>query len=111
MIGGNGNPTVIDASLFTSGGIIEQNKGLKQKFWRGTQQEFDALETKADDTMYIVTDNESTPEILGDMKTSVYDTEGKNTDIFKYVDNAVKTKANSADVVGSNAKVTYNGGE
>ena len=36
--------------------VIEQNKGLEQKFWRGTKEEFNAIETKSDDTMYIITD-------------------------------------------------------
>ena len=36
--------------------VIEQNKGLEQKFWRGTKAEFNAIETKSDDTMYIIID-------------------------------------------------------
>ena len=36
--------------------VIEQNKRLEQKFWRGTKAEFNAIETKSDDTMYIITD-------------------------------------------------------
>ena len=38
------------------GSVIEQNKGLEQKFWRGTKAEFNAIETKSDDTMYIIID-------------------------------------------------------
>ena len=40
----------------SAGSVIEQNKGLEQKFWRGTKEEFNAIETKSDDTMYIITD-------------------------------------------------------
>ena len=36
--------------------VIEQNKRLEQKFWRGTKEEFNAVGTKSDDTMYIITD-------------------------------------------------------
>ena len=36
--------------------VIEQNKGLEQKFWRGTKEEFNAVGTKSDDTMYIIID-------------------------------------------------------
>ena len=38
--------------------IIEQNKLKQQKFWRGTKSEFDAIETKDENTLYIVTDEE-----------------------------------------------------
>ena len=38
--------------------VIEQNKGLEQKFWRGTKEEFNSVEEKSDDTMYIITDEE-----------------------------------------------------
>lgn len=61
-------PTADSDNVVSSGGIfdainsigsvVEQNNGLAQKFWRGTKDEFDAIETKADDTMYIITDDE-----------------------------------------------------
>lgn len=38
--------------------VIETNKGLEQKFWRGTKEEFDAVETKDENTMYIITDED-----------------------------------------------------
>lgn len=38
--------------------IVETNKNLEQKFWRGTQAEYDAIVNKDDATMYIVTDGE-----------------------------------------------------
>lgn len=68
--------------------IKEVNKGAAQKFWRGTKEEFDAIAEKAEDTMYIVTDDEAVSG-GGDMAMSVYDPQGKNTDIFAYVDNAI----------------------
>ena len=68
--------------------IIEQNKGLMQKFWRGSAEELPAEENRSDDTMYIVTDGEDESAVVasGDMKASVYDPQGKSTDIFAYVD-------------------------
>lgn len=39
--------------------VTEQNASAEQKFWRGTKEEFDAIETKDDSVMYIVTDDES----------------------------------------------------
>ena len=39
--------------------VIETNAGLEQRFWRGTQAEYDAIETKDESTMYIITDNNS----------------------------------------------------
>lgn len=38
--------------------IVETNKNLEQRFWRGTQDEYDAIVNKDDSTMYIVTDGE-----------------------------------------------------
>lgn len=54
--------------------IIETNKGQHQKFWRGTQAEYDAISEKDEATMYIIidkrdndTDNEETAfQIQGD---------------------------------------------
>ena len=96
VVGTDGNYEVIlpvpatHASSHSSNGtdpineIREQHNGLAQKFWRGTQAEYDALTTKDEDTMYIITDASSAAS--GDMLKEVYDTEKKNTDIFKYVD-------------------------
>lgn len=54
--------------------ITEQNADAEQKFWRGTQAEYDAIETKDESVLYIVTDED--PEstvVVGDMKASLYD--------------------------------------
>ena len=48
----------VQRRLITSGGAIETNKGLEQKFWRGTQAEYDAIATKDESTMYIILDGE-----------------------------------------------------
>ena len=48
--------------------VIEQNKRLEQKFWRGTKAEFNAVETKSNDTMYIIVDDDGTiptPDVSG----------------------------------------------
>lgn len=99
---------LIDAKSDASS-IIEQNKGLPQKFWRGTQAEYDAVETKSDDTMYIITDDEGIVEAPGDMQSSVYDTLNKQTDIFQYADqkiaNTEKGAANGVATLGEDGKV------
>ena len=99
---------LIDAKSDASS-IIEQNKGLPQKFWRGTHAEYDAVETKSDDTMYIVTDDEGIVEAPGDMQSSVYDTLNKQTDIFQYADqkiaNTEKGAANGVATLGADGKV------
>lgn len=71
--------------------VIEQNKRLEQKFWRGTKAEFNAVETKSDDTMYIIVDDNGTIVEPGGMQPSVYDPQGRATDIFAYVDNTHNT--------------------
>lgn len=38
--------------------ILETNSGLEQKFWRGTQAEYNTIATKDDNTMYIIVDDE-----------------------------------------------------
>ena len=55
---GDGVNHYIDLPFQDTDSIKEVNKGLEQKFWRGTQEEYDAIETKSEDTMYIVTDGE-----------------------------------------------------
>ena len=87
----NGHVTKINTKTITLPNapiVIEQNKGLEQKFWRGTQAEYDVLTTKDDATMYIITDTDGEVTI-GDMLTSVYDPQGKAQDIFAYVDTAI----------------------
>ena len=71
--------------------VIEQNKRLEQKFWRGTKAEFNAVETKSDDTMYIIVDDDVTIVEPGGMQPSVYDPQGIATDIFDYVDKRVSS--------------------
>ena len=70
--------------------IKETNKNLEQKFWRGTQAEYDAIETKDNSTMYIITDegndDSGSGAVIGNMQSSVYDPQGKATDIFAYID-------------------------
>ena len=75
--------------------IKETNKNLEQKFWRGTQDEYDAIATKDDNTMYIITDEGNNGDsgsgaVIGNMQSSVYDPQGKATDIFAYVDSAIE---------------------
>ena len=97
-------PTAGSKNLVYSGGVYdalkqvgsadsvtEQNKGLKQKFWRGTKAEFEAVEMKSDDTMYIIVDDNGTIVEPGGMQPSVYDPQGRATDIFAYVDNTQNT--------------------
>ena len=97
-------PTAGSKNLVYSGGVYdalkqvgsadsvtEQNKGLKQKFWRGTKAEFNAVETKSDDTMYIIVDDNGTIVEPGGMQPSVYDPQGRATDIFAYVDERVSS--------------------
>ena len=85
--------------------IIEQNKGLQQKFWRGTQDEYDAIETKSDDTMYIVTDDSSSGGgIIGDMTKAIYDPNNIAADIFGYG----YSKAEIDSLLSSGAKIQTN---
>lgn len=49
----------------THNSIIEINKNVEQKFWRGTQSEYDALSNKSDDTMYIVIDGNDDNTLVG----------------------------------------------
>ena len=56
-------PDLAEALEFRPGSVVEQNKGLEQKFWRGSTSEYEALEEKDENTMYIITDeNESAVE-------------------------------------------------
>jgi hypothetical protein len=46
--------SLIEASNEIPSVVKEINKGLEQKFWRGTQEEYDAIEVKDSSVMYIV---------------------------------------------------------
>lgn len=64
VIGANGNPTVVNANLSTSGGIINQNTGEIIKMWHGTIEEYDVITEKDDNTIYILTDKDEDSKIL-----------------------------------------------
>lgn len=51
----------VDTGFITR--IVEQNKGVALYFWVGTQAEYNALETKADDCRYIITDDTTKEEL------------------------------------------------
>lgn len=61
-------PTDSSKNPVTSGGVynainnisfvVEQNKGLPQRFWRGTSDELKAVATRDDNTIYITTDED-----------------------------------------------------
>lgn len=124
-------PTAGSKNLVYSGGVYdalqqagsadsvnEWHKGEKQRFWRGTKEEYEALAEKPEDTLFILTDDEGeavtggseiyvgpeAPESgdfwidtdeegeaggSGDMEAAVYDPQGKAQDVFAYVDSAV----------------------
>lgn len=86
--------------------VIEQNKNLQQKFWRGTQAEYDAIQNKDANTMYIVTDASGEPIQSGDMLKSVYDPTGKEQDIFAYaLPASEKGVASGVATLDTNGKV------
>ena len=81
-----GTPKVQTGAEF----VVEQNNGDQLKFWVGTLEQFEAIETKNSGTTYIVTDETDDVGIIGDMLAAVYDPQGKKTDIFKYVDDQME---------------------
>ena len=95
-------PTAGSKNLVYSGGVYdalqqagsadsvnEWHKGEKQRFWRGTKEEYEALAEKPEDTLFILTDDEGEAVGSGDMEAAVYDPQGKAQDVFAYVDSAV----------------------
>lgn len=68
VIGANGNPTVVNANLSTSGGIIDQNTGEIIKMWHGTVEEYDAIVEKDDNTIYILTDEIGSDIVANDIE-------------------------------------------
>ena len=54
----NNNSTITIRQNIKMTSVTETNKGLEQKFWRGTKEEYEALNVKDEDTMYIVIDEE-----------------------------------------------------
>ena len=120
------DPTVIDEvptegskNLVYSGGVYnalkqvgsadsvtEQNKGLKQKFWRGTKAEFEAVGTKSDDTMYIIVDDDGTiptPDVSGQI-----DAHNTNHEAHNDIRELITSKINVADIINNLTTNTSN---
>lgn len=55
------NKQALDLAMqgISSDSVVEQNKQLPQKFWRGTKAEYDAIENKDESVLYIVIDEQS----------------------------------------------------
>lgn len=110
----------IVATAGKAGYVLETNKGLQQKFWRGTKEEYDALIEKDEATMYIIVDDDGENIISGvtDAEDVTYDntTSGllstsvqnaidelatafnENKEVVDALDEAIANKANKADV-------------
>lgn len=94
---GDGTNIEIANKEHAHGAILETNANLEQKFWRGTKEEYDAISVKDPNTMYIVVDDDGVVVSGGgDMEASVYDPQGKATDIFAYVDEQIQAAIGSA---------------
>ena len=77
--------------------VIEQNKRLEQKFWRGTKAEFDAIGTKNNDTMYIIVDDDGTiptPDVSGQINAH-----NTNLDAHPDIRRSITSKINVADII------------
>jgi hypothetical protein len=68
----NGDLIAIDSvgNAESAGGIIETNTGALIKLWYGTMAEYEAIETKDDNTIYILSDDNSGETVANDV---VYD--------------------------------------
>lgn len=58
---GTGSIQDVDTGFVTR--LVEQNKGVALYFWVGTQAEYNAIEEKADDCFYIITDDTAKADI------------------------------------------------
>lgn len=58
-------PTHIDDAFITK--IKEQNENTAVKFWVGTSAEYNALETKYSDVLYMITDDDTVESIYSDL--------------------------------------------
>lgn len=78
--------------------LVEQNKGVALYFWVGTQAEYNAIETKADDCFYIITDDTIKEDIeaaIAELTKSVEAIENKVGKVL-YTSNAY---ANEGDTI------------
>nr|DAR36341.1 MAG TPA: hypothetical protein [Bacteriophage sp.] len=70
--------------------IIEQNKKYAIEVWVGTQAEYDALETKPENTLCIITDEIGSKELLEQATAAVEEANG-TSDMFKYILDGINT--------------------
>lgn len=59
--------------------IKEQNKGVPLTFWVGTQAEFNAIEEKAENCFYIITDSTAQEDIENDLEELKMSIDGLDT--------------------------------
>lgn len=97
----NGTITNIDTGFITK--IQEMNKQTNLKVWVGTNAEFTALETKAEDTLYLFTDDPT----IDDMEQAVTEVEEAQNDLQAGLTNGT-IKVASADNATKSDKAKKN---
>lgn len=80
-----------------SAAVIETNQGLEQKFWRGTQEQYDEIVEKSNDTLYIITNpNQSSGSIATEI-VLLDQVNGKNYSIKMENGRLISTLANGQE--------------
>lgn len=97
----DGTITNIDTGFITK--IKEMNKQTNLKVWVGTNAEFTALETKAEDTLYLFTDDPT----IDDMEQAVTEVEEAQNDLMSGLNDG-SVKPNTAQNADRATKAGYN---
>lgn len=73
--------------------IVNQNDGTNLKLWRGTTAQYNAIEPKAEDTVYIITDEKPVSEVVSEIVTETVQQEMENFLIKSDIAEIVKVSA------------------
>lgn len=89
--------------------IVEQNNKFKIKFWVGTQAEYDALETKPENTLCIITDEIGSKELLEQATAAVKEANEKMSkiDLLNMIQNYLTIRLNSG-IIKADKQVEFN---
>lgn len=92
-----GNITDVDAGFITK--IKEQNKQLDLSFWVGTQEEYNAIETKKDNCFYIINNSGNISELKATVDNIKKQIDLMNTGIDAFTDDVKATMENQNSLI------------
>lgn len=104
-------PTPVDEAFITK--IKDQNTGKDVKFWVGTNAEYNAVETKDEDTIYIITDESGLADLVtalaAEEATRQEADENERTERQLAINTAIANRVKRTSLYSTDVHIGYNG--